>query len=431
MDVAVILLPGILGSPLKNKYTGDSIWPVHSGFWTAWTGWSHTAKKAKMFVDDITTMNSVTEVIRPAEWKEGDIEFIADIYHDFVQLPAAQRLDTRGAALSFTPHVYVLNYNWSVSTQNNIQNIADGTMAIMAAAGRDHNATRYMYVTHSMGVLAALATALFKDWAERDEFLGIVPVAGPIPGAPEALMRLMRGFVAPPGSEIAASLWDTVVERDPQHIKGKFMPWITAKLLSNSGWKFSMLAPFIPGFADLLPFATLDRNLEKEVAEIINFHFNPNNPVTRGIGLYNEWSWAEASEHRQALVDKMKTSIRQARDLHNFIHNRQNKLNEKYKLYAVCLTGKETVRWMDIVNLSQINSLRGNRSGNLMIPDVLKGTYTSDQTGDGTVTEYGQKHNCSVYSRVYGGIDHADAFKDPNVWPHIHTAMEWIYNNHL
>ena len=409
-DVAVILLPGILGSPLENKITHEDIWPVHSTGRTVWTGWSHTAKKVKLFVDDIRTLNSVTEALRPTKWEAADVNLAAPIYHEFVQLAATQRVDTAGNKLGFTPHVYVLNYDWSASTINNISNIHAGTVAIRNAALRDHGATKFMYVTHSMGVLAALATALDRDWANHSEFAGIVAVAGPIRGAPEALMRMMRGFPSPGSLNLDA-----------------FMAFVTSKLLSNSGWKFSMLAPVLPGFADLLPWSYLNRNLEREIEAIINFHFDPNNPVIRGFGLRTERSWSEASIHRATLVGRMQESVKLAQALHRFILSNQHQLSDRNKLYAVCLTGKDTIQSMTPVNLTGVTSLRGARYGNLNIPTVLNGTYTFANTGDATVTEGGQKYNFPVYTTVPGGIDHADAFKNKDVWPHIHTGMQWIY----
>ncbi|MFZ6743353.1 hypothetical protein ACO0LC_09020 [Undibacterium sp. JH2W] len=412
-DVAVILLPGILGSPLENKITHEDIWPVHSTGRTVWTGGSHTATKVKLFVDDLQRMNSVTKVLRPTKWEEAKVDLVAPIYHGFVKLPANERLDKEGKQLCFTPHVYVLNYDWSVSTILNITDIKAATLSIMKAACHDHNATKFMYVTHSMGVLAALATVLGGGLADDIDFAGIVAVAGPIPGAPEALMRMMRGFPSP-----------SIINYEKA---------IATKLLANNGWKFSMLAPVLPGFADLLPWSELDRDLETEIENIINFHFNPDKPVKRGAGMwsYNERSWSEASDCRANLIKKMKSNISEARKLHLLIRNKQYDLTIFNRLFGVCLNGKDTIQSMNFVNLTGVPSLRGKRSGSLNIPDELKDTYTSAQKGDGTVTLGGQRYNCSASIKVPGGIDHADAFENKNVWPYIHTGMNWIYKHKI
>lgn len=432
-DVAVILLPGILASPLTNERNED-VWPVHKDLATFGTILRDTKTKLKLFARDWPNDESnATRVLRPTTWRAGDVDFAASVYHKFVKLAPADRQRINGQQLTFTPHMFVLNYNWSVSTLDNLFDVAMETHAIMnTTLANGSKPTKFMYVTHSMGGLVALATALKYPTLSSTDFLGIVAVAGPLLGAPEALMRMVRGF---PYAD------DVLVKYS--------LDWLIAKLLTNKGWKFSMLAPIMPGFADLLPFDVLNRNLAQEVEDLIRFHFDDNRPIRRSsrhasapLSSTRSVSWSEANQRKETLVAAMRRNTRSAHLLHTFIRNNISKLQVKGKLVNVFLSGKDTVDAMGTINLAAINDLRGSRTGRLAIPDVLTaGTdYKISDAGDGTVPvgsqKFGFDFNFTQLIKAPDGIKHADAFNAPMfepgpAWGHIHSGMNWLASGQL
>ncbi len=401
-DVAVILLPGILGSPLVNKFDdGNHIWPVHKPIRLLSVLSADPLQKASWFVNNMMSMSSLTKALRPVAWKPGDMDFVSRIYSNFVLQNPGKRTCSNGKTISFKPHIYVLNYDWSASTLDNLADIAAATEQIRADAWARNKTKQFMYVTHSMGALPALANA--RALVNDADFLGVVAVAGPICGTPESLMRMLRG--------VANDWGDKTV----------------AKLLADTGWQFAMLAPVLPGFADLLPFDS-PRRLADEIKAIIKYHFNIARAVKNWYGV--SYSWKLGYERQTELIAHMQKSIKAAGRLHRELRKTQTKLNKNHKLFAVGLTGLDTVQSMAPMDLSHVTTLRSSKQGALSIPATFPATaYTFNKQGDGAVPLASQIWGCPQHAIVDHGIEHGKAFDDSRTWPAIHDGMEWIFNN--
>ncbi|WP_224363422.1 hypothetical protein [Hyalangium versicolor] len=401
-SVAVILLPGILGSPLVGKRAGDVVWPVHDEVTLLGTVYGRSAlEKAGSFADPIDGtspgFNSRTALLPSPNtpFAESRTKNVAGLYHDFVTKTNDANVEKRGEggeSLSFTPDVYVLNYDWSRSTLDNVDAIWNGTSEILKNSL--HKA--FMYVAHSMGTLAALAQAIrLKQGSlppHQAAFLGSVVVAGPIIGAPETLRRVVNGV---------AAAWYNPKEK------------LVAKLLAEEGWKCALLVPHIPGFSDLFWFDSGD-DVASQVSKVMGYHFAESNPQWKWTfsGRVHCQSWSYGNQNIQALVKQMRRNIKKGRQLNTWIKSEHKDWTEN--TVAVALKGRQTLTKLSL-KLDDI----------YVDPPVP--TYALNEFGDGTVPLTSQTFGCAKWWVVPGGIDHGDALTDPRVWPSVYTAMNHLY----
>jgi hypothetical protein len=88
MDVAVILLPGILGSPLKCMYSDNTVWPVHDELTLAGKIiFRDPLEKAGSFAQLISTPYTY-QFNKRATVMQADLqnrtENVARLYHQFI-----------------------------------------------------------------------------------------------------------------------------------------------------------------------------------------------------------------------------------------------------------------------------------------------------------------------------------------------------------
>jgi hypothetical protein len=383
MDVAVILLPGILGSPLMSMNDQKVVWPVHDKNSIVFGAFPRdTLEKAASFADLFTFKKHSTALLAGLDNRTKNV---ASIYHEFIN-----RMNDKSILkhMTFTPHVYALNYDWSESILDelNYREVQKQTRSILKHSG----CKAYMYVTHSMGGLVALLQMLYYPVPTTLEapsnphlepkLLGTVAVAGPLQGAPETLRRVKDGV---------SSRWSPT---------SRFI----ANLLADEGWKCALLVPYVPGFADLFSFGD-GVNVEKTALELISEHFHATNEVRSFIfGVDKCWSFG--NQHKDDLVAQMKKNIAMAKALHDKLLFYLDDWREL--TVSVCLTGSKTLQ-----------SFSDNTTLNPILTD-----------GDGTVPKWSQIYNCcKAFYVKEQGIDHGDALSNEAVFPYIYNAMNFLF----
>ncbi|MCX6631151.1 MAG: hypothetical protein NTW28_26365 [Candidatus Solibacter sp.] len=141
--------------------------------------------------------------------------------------------------LRFTPKVFASGYNWLHSNHVSVSQLDDTVRTILRRFAGNATFRGIFFVTHSMGALNVLEALRQLEALRRvdrtaanwiDQVLGVVHVAAPLKGAPEVIMRFVRG-----------------VEDD-----------VTGALaFGNAGWKCLTSASVVKGGFELMPFPSL------------------------------------------------------------------------------------------------------------------------------------------------------------------------------
>jgi len=387
--IGVILLPGILGSPLQ-KLDGTQAWPVHQmgatnpinvGSWyTAWFD-----KKLQWFVDPGFLPS--TQVIKAKKERSltlnSYIENVAGIYQDFLNGLIGRKLvgpDSKELKLEADSYsVFVVNYDWARPVMETRNDVVKDTQDFV----NTYKCEKFIYVTHSMGGIVGMA-ALLDPWVQQ-KCLGIVRVACPVVGAPEATARLVRGIL--PGDTMQSGIAST--------------------MLGNTGRKFSLFAACLPGLASLLPQWGQTRINMDHVTAILNYHFSNDTNYTSPNDNEDASAFKFGNKHLKSLIYRFGENITIANELMDLLI-KDASLFTKY-VSSITLSGKKT-----------LDSYVVNASPN---SPYINPTPKWSQDGDGTVPFSSQGCFSSREIYVDGGIDHADAFSDPRTWPHIIDAM--------
>ena len=400
--IAVIFLPGIMGSPLENRTNGGTAWPAHKMGLTnplnidEWYSATYYEKMRK-FVDlkssDFCSLTRAmkADMVYSRIWG-WTINNVAETYHGFLKMLLSRKLkDTNGENLileEFDYLAHVINYDWSRPIKETSLDVGGNTYEFVTQNKCDW----FIYVTHSMGGIVGMASLADMNlelgpWIQK-KCLGMVRVACPVIGAPETTARLVRGIL-PDGS-----------------ITGP----IASTILGNTGRKFSLFAACLPGVASLLPQLGSQSPINiHHVEAILNYHFG-HAPLKKD---FSEMEPDEASalQYGNVFLIELKKQFGESIFLANQV---TSKLYENHQLFskyvsAVVLIGKET-----------LDSYIVNESPN---HPYINPTWKSDVLGDSTVPIGSQA--CLSGHKVYvdGGIDHANAFSDSQTWPHIIDAM--------
>ncbi|HKQ76653.1 MAG TPA: hypothetical protein VJ810_23360 [Blastocatellia bacterium] len=396
--IAVILLPGILGSPLVNEY-GEEAWPIHEMSTTNvsnvgwWSMHANFEDKLKLFVDVSDDFMPRTLAI-PASITKTAINRVAPFYHDFLAGLRDSRLKgPDGKTLKFNADeylVHVINYDWSRPVIDSCVNVVRDTYNFVFK----ERCEKFIYLTHSMGGIVGMAT-LGNKWIQEN-CLGIVRVACPVAGAVETVARLFRGIKAG---------WGDIEE------------YFLSLILGDSGPKFSIFAACIPGLASLLPqFPSGDQRPTLIVKAILDHHFD--GPARRAYW-YNEEDRAYmfGRKHLTVMKNRFEANIITANILiHRNLIPYEKTIREK--VIAVALSGKQTLQRYTV-------NKKDNNNPSITTDEVW------DTSGDGTVPVRSQTlfaGNDNPFPRdsgieVSGGIEHANAFSDKRTWPYIIAAM--------
>jgi hypothetical protein len=262
--VAVILAPGIFASHLVDP-RGGLAWPANR----TPAMLSHIVDSPVQQRKAFAEANAIRFLARgpssslptdpPPDYgaDSGWQDVLVDKYGEFLQ--ACTNANRHGATdLPFEPHVFALGYNFTRSNSTTAwRHIAPQTLHILQKVRQKLNITdaakrlRFIYVTHSMGALA-VRFALKTNPALQKDCICVIHAAAPNAGAPETLMRFIRGN---PKDRLPLPL-----------------------IFGDQGWKCLTSASVIGAGFELLPFPMLRQKGEFRGFDVVtpadpDFHF--------------------------------------------------------------------------------------------------------------------------------------------------------------
>ena len=433
--VVVILVPGIFASHLVNP-NGDLAWPVNK-----------TAKMAGHLVFSPTVQREAFkqggnfEVRGPvpppgtaagdasadAGWQNVALEF----YRPFLR--ACQDAGKPGAnpRLGFTPLVFAIGYNFALSNSvSSFAYVVLETERILAANQLPTEPPlRVLFVTHSMGALV-VRDALRTNTALRNRCICVIHVAAPNAGAPESLMRFIRGSK----------------DTDP-FVKFSF---------GNRGWKCIASASTVLSGFQLLPYPMLEPQhrgvfgkvidtagaatvlstdpcfvpeiLDTQFADSASFEVQvvdagtTSLPDRRSIpDPFDFFRWKTAkgqlTDIRQDVLTELRAARAFHRDLGDYIFPRTG---------AVVLTGKRTVERVVLEFdshglMTKATETLGDGDGTVPVASqrhLIRGAFALGHEGS-TAQPFVEMHN----------VEHADALglKGVAAFPQILTLMNLFY----
>ncbi|AKT42613.1 esterase/lipase family protein [Chondromyces crocatus] len=209
--IPLILVPGIMGSRLRQAATGRVVWDPPDGIWStlgaAWD-WgtsgpverhrrligpdfnegflevdSHSAEK----LEKLGVTKGQGEQARARGW--GEVHWSS--YGGLLNF--LQSADVGPLRKVFAFPVYAIGYNWTASNRAAGKHLATRIDAIIAENNNDKTfCERVIMITHSMGGLATRSAALLHGAAAK--MLGVLHGVQPATGAPAAYKRMKAGF---------------------------------------------------------------------------------------------------------------------------------------------------------------------------------------------------------------------------------------------
>jgi len=184
--IAVIFVPGIMGSKLKNL-ENKAVWnPDDLSFMSKTYMWANPEDRYKLLIrEPPSLMSEITkEYARCHKAEERGWGTVAlSLYGDLLR--SIQEWGTPLKVLLDLP-VYAFGYNWLESNRISGQKLREFILGLKAE--------KAILVTHSMGGLVA-RYALGGEGGEEaaDKVLGVVHGAQPVHGAPVAYRRMIAG----------------------------------------------------------------------------------------------------------------------------------------------------------------------------------------------------------------------------------------------
>ncbi|SEA39652.1 esterase/lipase family protein [Rubrimonas cliftonensis] len=211
----IVLVPGIMGSRLRQSGSGDVVWDPPDGpgstvstLWS-WTRASGRERKRRLIGDahdpgflevdpgQLRRMRSNisgsdAEARRAIDRGWGGVHWSS--YGGFLRWASlAPSLGWPRASRYFTFPVYAIGYNWSASNRESGDRIARRLRAIVAENdGEDTFCEKVIVVSHSMGGLAS-RSAMMLHGAE-DVVAGAIHTVQPVTGAAATYKRMRAGF---------------------------------------------------------------------------------------------------------------------------------------------------------------------------------------------------------------------------------------------
>ena len=195
--VAVVLAPGIFASHLVDP-GGGMAWPINRSLqMIRHLVASPSAQRAAFHEDKAVRFlaQGPTGAVSAAQASAGFQNIFLESYRPFLEACAGAG-PSGSRNLPFEPHPFALGYNFTRSNAITAwRTIVPETLRILEALRKRLGIPaqpRFIFVTHSMGALA-VRYALLKNPALQKRCICVIHVAAPNAGAPETLLRFIRG----------------------------------------------------------------------------------------------------------------------------------------------------------------------------------------------------------------------------------------------
>jgi len=209
--IPLILVPGIMGSRLRQAATGRVVWDPPDGIWSslgaAWD-WGHAdevERHRRLIGEDFN--EGFLEVDRRDEKALQDRDVPADKAAQAVargwgevhwksygkMLRFLEDCDLGEMRKVFAFPVYAVGYNWTASNRAAGKRVATRIQEIIAENNNDKTfCERVIMITHSMGGLATRSACVLHGAGSK--VLGVLHGVQPATGAPAAYKRMKGGF---------------------------------------------------------------------------------------------------------------------------------------------------------------------------------------------------------------------------------------------
>lgn len=209
--IPLIVVPGIMGSRLRQAATGRVVWDPPDGIWSSigaawdWGRADEVERHRRLIGEDFN--EGFLEVDRRDEKAMRDRDVPADKAAQAVARGWGEvHWDSYGKLLRFLEGcdlgemrkvfafpVYAVGYNWTASNRAAGKRVATRIQEIIAENNNDKTfCERVITITHSMGGLATRSAVLLHG-AEA-KILGVLHGVQPATGAPAAYKRMKAGF---------------------------------------------------------------------------------------------------------------------------------------------------------------------------------------------------------------------------------------------
>ncbi len=418
--IVVALVPGIFASYLYDRSGKSPGWHVNPkvalGYHACLT--SPSQRTAFSHPDSLVAEGPASKAPAGIDANRGWQNVFLDSY-----LPFLQACQAGADRFRFDPLVYAIGYNFALSNEITAsRDIAYALNRIFTRHKTDPDFKgRFFFVTHSMGAL--VVRRMLQTFGNLlGTCLGVIHVAAPNAGAPEALMRFIRGMQSD----------KKIVER----------------IFGNTGWKVCTGASTIGAGFQLLPYpmqdavftavrppSTATRDdpfflrqiastllLDKTVGESeakAKVTYKVNGAVTNEESFPNNGNplWGGCEAVKDAVVRDMLHHLEAARRFHDQL----DAMPLFPQTVAVALTGKDTVQKVRITFDS------GSR--------LTEADETTTTDGDGTVpfdsqtfrlpqrtTNIGGREFAAL--RTVRGVSHEAALKSPEVVDHVIDLLD-------
>lgn len=463
--VAVLLVPGIFASHLSDP-GGGLAWPVNESVRIfrhiiaspSQQRDAFAPEKAGRFLAHGPKSAVPADVDRSAGWQNVH----TDSYHAF--LGACQRAGVSGSKkLKFEPHVCALGYNFSLSNSTSawVSIVPQALNALQSLRKKLARAAhtplmeelklpRLIFVTHSMGALA-VRYALKSCPTLNERCICVIHVAAPNAGAPETLMRFIRGSEdEPPVSLLFGDKgWKCLTSASAVGAGFQLLPYPMIRLRKKfTAFRNVVLPADNTALPEDDPFPALFRSIVRTqlakpgrgVTVKRRISGNPNDVdlsfrVPEAPDILERYQTAQS--HAGAINDDIQGHLTKAKRFHDselidYLFPRTG---------AVVLTGKPTVQKVEL----EFNAEAPAPPVTPAPPSVIslaREIVTND--GDGTVPLSSQKHLLpDVFTGKNGihfdpiveidGVFHADALgakaaeSDPLIFEKILDLMSKLY----
>jgi hypothetical protein len=435
----VILVPGIFASHLTDPIpAGRSVaWPVNeTPGMLRLAGKSPLTKREEFGRGDFFEANPRTNkppdgIPRERGWQTVFLKK----YQPFL----ARCHAPQSGELPFVPLVYAVGYNFASSNEVSAAGtIRAAIREIFERHKSDADADsafrfRFFLVTHSMGALVVRrALQLFSGL--RAGCLGVIHVAAPNAGAPEALMRFIRGM------ETSAGLVEGAVIK---------------RIFGDEGWKVSTAASRIAAGFQLFPYPMLGAQVPVSLTtrrvfeavnaparsedeartdafflrQIITTNFSETRNVTlrslgkpdRQLPRTTDGAWRAAVDEQQPIIDDVLFHTTEARRLHDELALPTGFFS---RTATVSLTGVSTVQ-----------AVKLTFDANSRLTEAVEFT---DNNGDGTVPLSSQQFRVPGRTttldgrqidtaRTVTGVSHENALTNAEVIRHVFDFMRQFW----
>ncbi len=267
--VPIILVPGIMGSRLKNK-EGKRVWDPDD-IWFMFAGYGRrkatSAKRKALLIGKEFHPDSLVPIDETDRDQEEEIKH----RRRFCTYPGAVERGWASVAWKsygsllkalqneswseptrhcFEFPVHAFGYNWTASNNDSGKKLADYIdEVIQKYRDKERLCEKVILITHSMGGLVVRTAC--KNHGAESKVTGIFHGVQPATGSPAAYWRMKAGFERP-GPGPTGSLWDWLKNPIKMAIH-KGLGTVAAWVLGSDGEEVTSLLGNMPGGLELLP----------------------------------------------------------------------------------------------------------------------------------------------------------------------------------